>query len=164
MSHDDPSETNLTEKCRHESNRDTCSPKARVLRRDREAVNGHRAAALWFTGLSGSGKSTLAHALEERLHRRGVRTYVFDGDKIRHGLCADLSFSAEDRTENVRRIAESVKLFLDAGVVCFCAFISPMRAVLGSQGPQGPAAVLQGEGRQGRRARRQGRVRPEQLE
>ena len=128
MSHDDPSETNLTEKCRHESNRDTCSPKARVLRRDREAVNGHRAAALWFTGLSGSGKSTLAHALEKRLHDRGVRTYVFDGDKIRHGLCADLSFSADDRTENVRRIAESVKLFLDAGIVCFCAFISPMRA------------------------------------
>lgn len=128
MTNDDPDGKTLTEQCRHASNAATCPPPAQVLRRHREAANGHRSLALWFTGLSGSGKSTLAHALEKRLHDRGVRTYVFDGDKIRHGLCADLSFSADDRTENVRRIAESVKLFLDAGIVCFCAFISPMRA------------------------------------
>ena len=121
-------EMNLTEKSRHECNAVTTPPQALVRRSDRETANGHSAVALWFTGLSGSGKSTLAHALEKRLHGRGIRTYVFDGDKIRHGLCADLSFSPEDRTENVRRIAESVKLFLDAGIVWLCAFISPMRA------------------------------------
>ncbi|HMM39161.1 MAG TPA: adenylyl-sulfate kinase [Desulfovibrio sp.] len=128
MRKDDVTEMNLTEKSRHECNVVTTPPRALVQRSDREAANGHRSVALWFTGLSGSGKSTLAHALEKRLHDRGIRTYVFDGDKIRHGLCADLSFSAEGRTENVRRIAESVKLFLDAGIVCLCAFISPMRA------------------------------------
>jgi adenylylsulfate kinase len=85
-------------------------------------------ANLWFTGLSGSGKSTLAHAIEERLHLMGCRTYVFDGDNVRHGLCGDLSFSPEDRTENLRRIAEMVNLFLDAGVLSLTAFISPIEA------------------------------------
>jgi adenylylsulfate kinase len=90
-------------------------------------MNLHRAKLLWFTGLSGSGKSTLAHALEEQLHQRGCRTYVFDGDNVRHGLCRDLGFSIEDRTENIRRIGEMAKLFVDAGVIVLTAFISPIR-------------------------------------
>ncbi len=97
-----------------------------VDRAMREALNGHRAVNLWFTGLSGSGKSTIAHAVEKELHRRGCRTYVFDGDNVRHGLCADLGFSDEDRSENIRRIAEMVKLFLDAGIIALTAFISPL--------------------------------------
>ncbi|MBA1331587.1 adenylylsulfate kinase, partial [Candidatus Endoriftia persephone str. Guaymas] len=80
-----------------------------------------------FTGLSGSGKSTLAHALEEELHQRGCHTYVFDGDNVRYGLCRDLGFSIEDRTENIRRIGEMAKLFVDAGVIALTAFISPIR-------------------------------------
>lgn len=100
---------------------------ATVTRERRELLNGHRASALWFTGLSGSGKSTLAHAVEEQLHGLGCRTFVFDGDNVRHGLCSDLGFSSEDRSENIRRIAEMVRLFLDAGVIALCAFISPMR-------------------------------------
>jgi len=83
---------------------------------------------LWFTGLSGSGKSTLAHAVEERLHLMGCRTYVFDGDNVRHGLCGDLGFSLDDRRENMRRIAEMVRLFLDSGVISLTAFISPLKA------------------------------------
>lgn len=98
-----------------------------VTRERRELLNDHRAYAVWFTGLSGSGKSTLAHAVEERLHGMGCRTFVFDGDNVRHGLCSDLGFSIEDRSENIRRIAEMVRLFLDAGVIALCAFISPMR-------------------------------------
>ena len=100
--------------------------RATVTRELRECLNHHRAVNLWFTGLSGSGKSTLAHAVEQRLHDRGCRTYVFDGDNVRHGLCSDLGFSLEDRAENIRRIAEMVKLFLDAGVIALTAFISPM--------------------------------------
>ncbi|NPA95761.1 MAG: adenylyl-sulfate kinase [Thermodesulfobacteria bacterium] len=101
--------------------------KAAVTRARRETLNGHRSINLWFTGLSGSGKSTLAHAVEERLHLMGCRTYVFDGDNVRHGLCSDLGFSREDRAENLRRIAEMVKLFLDAGVISLTAFISPLK-------------------------------------
>lgn len=100
---------------------------ATVTRERREQQNKHRAKLLWFTGLSGSGKSTLAHALEEELHQRGCRTYVFDGDNVRHGLCRDLGFSVEDRTENIRRIGEMAKLFVDAGVISLTAFISPIR-------------------------------------
>ncbi len=99
---------------------------AGVTRERREALNGHRAINLWFTGLSGSGKSTLAHAVEERLHAMGCRTFVFDGDNVRHGLCGDLDFSLEDRAENIRRIAEMVNLFLEAGMVALTAFISPL--------------------------------------
>ena len=102
--------------------------RAAVIRSRRETLNGHRSCNLWFTGLSGSGKSTLAHAVEERLHLMGSRTYVFDGDNVRHGLCGDLGFSLEDRSENLRRIAEMVGLFLDAGVISLTAFISPMEA------------------------------------
>jgi adenylylsulfate kinase len=101
---------------------------ATVTRKRREAMNGHGSVILWFTGLSGAGKSTLAHAVEEHLHRMGCRTFVFDGDNVRHGLCADLGFSAEDRVENIRRIGEMAKLFLEAGVISLTAFISPFRA------------------------------------
>lgn len=100
--------------------------KAAVSRLRRETLNGHRCVNLWFTGLSGSGKSTLAHAVEEHLHLMGCRTYVFDGDNVRHGLCSDLGFSLPERRENLRRIAEMVKLFLDAGVISLTAFISPL--------------------------------------
>ncbi len=100
---------------------------ATVTRERREIMNKHRAKLLWFTGLSGSGKSTLAHAVEEELYQRGCRTYVFDGDNVRHGLCRDLGFTVDDRTENIRRIAEMAKLFVDAGVIALTAFISPIR-------------------------------------
>lgn len=100
---------------------------ATVTRARREAQNGHRGAIIWFTGLSGSGKSTLAHAVEESLHQQGCRTFVLDGDNVRHGLCGDLEFSAQDRQENVRRIGEVAKLFMKAGVIVLTAFISPYR-------------------------------------
>jgi len=98
---------------------------ATVTRERREALNGHRSVMLWFTGLSGAGKSTLAHAVEERLHQLGCRTFSFDGDNVRHGLCSDLGFSDEDRVENIRRVGEMGKLFLEAGVIALTAFISP---------------------------------------
>jgi len=101
---------------------------ATVTRHNRENLSGHRAAILWFTGLSGSGKSTLAHTVEETLHRIGCHTFVFDGDNVRHGLCADLGFSSADRAENIRRIGEMTKLFVEAGVISLTAFISPFRA------------------------------------
>ena len=101
---------------------------ATVTRARRERLNGHKSVILWFTGLSGSGKSTLAHALEERLFRLGCRTFVFDGDNVRHGLCGDLGFSTEDRVENIRRIGEMSKLIIEAGVIALTAFISPFRA------------------------------------
>ena len=101
---------------------------ATVTRRRREEQNGHRGAIVWFTGLSGSGKSTLAHAVEDALHQRRCRTFVLDGDNVRHGLCGDLGFSAEDRVENIRRIGEVAKLFMEAGVIVLTAFISPFRA------------------------------------
>jgi adenylylsulfate kinase len=100
---------------------------ATVTRERREALNRHKGAVLWFTGLSGSGKSTLAHTVEEKLHTMGCRTFVFDGDNVRHGLCSDLDFSQEDRAENIRRIGEMVKLFLEAGVISLTAFISPFK-------------------------------------
>jgi adenylylsulfate kinase len=101
---------------------------ATVTRARRETQNGHRGAIIWFTGLSGSGKSTLAHAVEETLHQRGCRTFVLDGDNVRHGLCGDLGFSSKDRIENIRRIGEMAKLFMEAGVIVLTAFISPYRA------------------------------------
>ena len=82
---------------------------ATVTRRRRESQNGHASCVLWFTGLSGSGKSTLAHAVEEELHQRGCRTFVLDGDNVRHGLCGDLGFSSKDRVENIRRIGEMMQ-------------------------------------------------------
>jgi len=100
---------------------------ATVTRKRREEQNGHRSVILWFTGLSNSGKSTIAHAAEERLHIQGCRTFVFDGDNVRHGLCADLRFTREDRDENIRRVGEMAKLFIEAGVIALTAFISPFR-------------------------------------
>ncbi|MCG6968594.1 MAG: adenylyl-sulfate kinase [Gammaproteobacteria bacterium] len=100
---------------------------ATVTRERRQKQNNHRGAILWFTGLSGAGKSTLAHAVEEELHQRGCRTFVLDGDNVRHGLCGDLSFSVDDRSENIRRISEVAKLMLEAGVITLTAFISPFR-------------------------------------
>ena len=99
-----------------------------VTRADRERLNGHRGATVWFTGLSGSGKSTIAVALEKKLWERGVRAFVLDGDNVRHGLNKNLGFSPADRTENIRRIGEVAKLFADAGIVALTAFISPYRA------------------------------------
>jgi adenylylsulfate kinase len=99
-----------------------------VNRDDREKLNRHKGATIWLTGLSGSGKSTIAVDLEKRLCERGVRTYILDGDNIRHGLNKNLGFSPEDRTENIRRIGEVAKLFTDAGLVAITAFISPYRA------------------------------------
>jgi len=101
---------------------------ATVTRQRRSELNQHRSILLWFTGLSGAGKSTLAHALEERLYQIGYHTFVLDGDNVRHGLCGDLGFSNEDRVENIRRISEVAKLFIEAGVIVMTAFISPFRA------------------------------------
>ena len=98
---------------------------ATVTRARRELQNGHRGAAIWLTGLSGAGKSTLGHALEETLHQMGCRTFVLDGDNVRHGLCADLGFSNHEREENIRRISEVSNLFIEAGIIVICAFISP---------------------------------------
>lgn len=101
--------------------------KHEVGRADRERLNGHRSFVLWFTGLSGAGKSTLASAVESRLFALGCRSFVFDGDNVRHGLCSDLGFSEADRRENIRRIGEMTRLFVEAGVIAMTAFISPFR-------------------------------------
>lgn len=100
---------------------------SQVSRAMREQRAGHKAAVLWFTGLSGSGKSTLSHAVEHRLYEMGVRTFVIDGDNVRHGLCKDLGFSLQDRSENIRRVGEVAKLFAEAGVFALTGFISPLR-------------------------------------
>lgn len=101
---------------------------ATVTRKRREQKNQHKSVVLWFTGLSGAGKSTLAHAVEEQLFQNGFNTFVLDGDNVRHGLCGDLGFSDVDRKENIRRISETAKLMLEAGVITLTAFISPFRA------------------------------------
>jgi len=110
-----------------ENNPDIIWHHATVTRDRRQLHNQHKSVVLWFTGLSGSGKSTLAHSVEEQLYQRGCNTFVLDGDNVRHGLCADLSFSDADRTENIRRIGEVAKLMLEAGVITLTAFISPFR-------------------------------------
>lgn len=102
--------------------------KSKVNREQREALLQQRSVLIWFTGLSGSGKSTLSIALEAALHARGFKTYLLDGDNIRSGLNSDLSFTHEGREENIRRIGEVSKLFLDAGFIVLSAFISPFRA------------------------------------
>lgn len=99
-----------------------------VTRQDRNTLNNHKSGLVWFTGLSASGKSTIAHGVEKALYDRGIRTYVLDGDNIRHGLNANLAFSPEDRKENLRRVAEVSRLFVDAGILVLAAFISPYRA------------------------------------
>jgi adenylylsulfate kinase len=100
---------------------------ATITRAHRERLNMHRSVVLWFTGLSGSGKSTLAHAVEDELYQLNCRTFVLDGDNVRQGLCADLGFSVQDRSENIRRISEAAKLLVESGVIAMTAFISPFR-------------------------------------
>ena len=99
-----------------------------IGRAERETLNGHKPAVLWFTGLSGSGKSTIANQVERQLYERGVRTFLLDGDNVRHGLNRDLGFADADRVENIRRVGEVAKLFTEAGIVVLCSFISPFRA------------------------------------
>lgn len=99
----------------------------RVTAAERERLNGHKGCVVWFTGLSGSGKSTIANRVESALYEQGVRTYTLDGDNVRHGLNNNVDFSEEGRKENIRRIGEVSKLFVDAGVVVLTAFISPFR-------------------------------------
>lgn len=95
--------------------------------KDRLQQNGHNSLLIWFTGLSGSGKSTIANNLEMELYKLGIKTYILDGDNVRNGLNSNLTFSPEDRTENIRRIAETAKLMIDAGLVVLAAFITPYR-------------------------------------
>jgi adenylylsulfate kinase len=99
---------------------------ASVTRKRRNKLNNHRSVVLWFTGLSGSGKSTLAHSLEEKLFQKGCKTFVLDGDNVRHGLNSNLDFSEAGRTENIRRISEVSKLMLESGLIVMTAFISPI--------------------------------------
>ena len=98
---------------------------ATVTRERRNQLNGHKSVVIWFTGLSGSGKSTLAHSVEEELHNLDCRTFVLDGDNVRYGLSSNLTFSDDDRKENIRRIGEAAKLMMEAGVIAITAFISP---------------------------------------
>ncbi|KAB7706190.1 adenylyl-sulfate kinase [Bacillus aerolatus] len=98
-----------------------------LTKQEQRQKNGHHSAVFWFTGLSGSGKSTVANAVAKQLHKLGTKTYVLDGDNIRHGLNKDLGFSDEDRKENIRRIGEVAKLFVDSGQLVFTAFISPFQ-------------------------------------
>jgi adenylylsulfate kinase len=93
----------------------------------RQTRNNHKSFVLWFTGLSGSGKSTLAYAIEHKLFERGSNVIVLDGDNVRHGLCSDLGFSEHDRHENMRRIGEAAKLFVESGTIVLAAFVSPYR-------------------------------------
>ena len=99
-----------------------------VTKQDRETLLNQKGCVVWFTGLSGSGKSTLANAVAHQLHERNHHTYVLDGDNVRHGLNKNLGFSPEDREENIRRVGEVAKLFVDAGTIVMTAFISPYRA------------------------------------
>ena len=99
-----------------------------VDRAARAAAKHQRPCVLWFTGVSGAGKSTVSDLVEQRLHALGHHTYVLDGDNVRHGLCRDLGFSAADRDENIRRVAEVARLMYDAGLIVLTAFISPFRA------------------------------------
>ncbi|MGG1571734.1 adenylyl-sulfate kinase [Fictibacillus sp. NRS-1165] len=101
--------------------------RATVMKEARRRLNRHHSTVLWFTGLSASGKSTIANEVEKRLYDKGLRTYLLDGDNIRHGINQDLDFSPADRKENIRRIGEISKLFVDAGMIVITAFISPFR-------------------------------------
>lgn len=98
-----------------------------VTKQERHMLNKHKSCVIWFTGLSGSGKSTLANAIDRYLFQEGIRSYVLDGDNIRHGLNKGLGFSSADRMENIRRIGEVSKLFVDSGQIVLTAFISPFR-------------------------------------
>lgn len=100
----------------------------KVQKEQRWQLNNHQGAVLWFTGLSGSGKSSIANHVDLALNEKGIRTYLLDGDNIRHGLCRDLGFTLEDRAENIRRVGEVCKLMADSGVVVLAALISPYMA------------------------------------
>ena len=100
---------------------------ATVTRERRNQLNSHKSVVIWFTGLSGSGKSTLAHSVEEELHNLDCVTFVLDGDNVRHGLSSNLTFSDDDRKENIRRIGEAAKLMMEAGIIAMTAFISPFK-------------------------------------
>ena len=99
----------------------------KVSLQDRKALNNHNSFLLWFTGLSGSGKSTIANVVEQKLWKLGIKTYTLDGDNVRNGINKDLTFSPEDRTENIRRIAEISSLMVDSGLVVLAAFVSPYK-------------------------------------
>ena len=101
-----------------------------VTRKCRNQLNNHKSALIWFTGLSGSGKSTIAHSVEKELHKVGCRTFVLDGDNIRHGLSSNLGFTDADRVENIRRIGEVSKLMVEAGIITLVAFISPFKKIV----------------------------------
>jgi adenylyl-sulfate kinase len=111
------------------NNHDSCIVwhEHKIKRRDREKLKNQKGCVLWLTGLSGCGKSTIANMLEERLNEKGRHTYLLDGDNIRHGLSKGLGFSEEDRLENIKRVAEAAKLFVDAGIIVIASFISPLR-------------------------------------
>lgn len=98
-----------------------------IKRKERSVLKNHRPSLIWFTGLSGSGKSTIANAVEQALFNKGIHTYLLDGDNVRKGINSNLSFSPEDRTENIRRIAEISNLMIDAGLVVLASFVSPYR-------------------------------------
>ena len=99
----------------------------KISQSDRKKANNHQSFLMWFTGLSGSGKSTIANQVEQELHKLNIKTYILDGDNVRKGLNSDLNFSPEDRTENIRRIAEVASLMIDAGLVVLAAFVSPYK-------------------------------------
>ena len=101
--------------------------KHKITRKNREDIKKQKGTVLWFTGLSGSGKSTIANEVEKELFYQNKHTYILDGDNIRHGLNNDLGFSSNDRSENIRRIAEVAKLFVDAGLIVLVSFISPFQ-------------------------------------
>ena len=108
-------------------NKNTIYHNATVTRKRRNQLNCHKSAVIWFTGLSGSGKSTLAHSVEEELYKLGCRSFVLDGDNVRHGLSSNLTFSDDDRKENIRRIGEAANLMMEAGIITMTAFISPFK-------------------------------------
>ena len=105
----------------------TVTQNYKITKSQRELLHGHKSYLLWFTGLSGSGKSTLANLVEIELHKKGLSTYILDGDNVRQGINKDLSFAPKDRSENIRRIAEISNLMLDAGVITLAAFVSPYK-------------------------------------
>ena len=117
----------MTISWRRSNRKDLIWHRGHVHLENRELRNEHRAVVVWFTGLSGSGKSTIAHGVEKVLFERNAQAYVLDGDNVRHGLCSDLGFGEGDRHENIRRIGELVRLFMDAGMIVLTAFISPYR-------------------------------------
>jgi adenylylsulfate kinase len=105
----------------------TVTQNYKITKSQREILHGHKAYLLWFTGLSGSGKSTLANLVEIELYKKGLSTYILDGDNVRQGINKDLSFAPKHRSENIRRIAEISNLMLDAGVITLAAFVSPYK-------------------------------------